>query len=260
MSESRAESIQVRLDRAGRTFTGGQAALVDVSFEIRRGQFVALVGPSGCGKSTLLRLIAGLLPPSAGRVEVAGRPAQQARRDCRVGFVFQDPRLLPWRTALENVGLPLELERASRERRQSAATAALGLVGLSGADSAKLPRMLSGGMRMRVSLARALVARPELLLLDEPFAALDDLLRQQLNEELLRIWCQRRWTAAFVTHNVAEAVYLSERILVLTPGPGRIAAEVPVPFPYPRGRALRATGEFARLTGEVSACLRESAR
>jgi NitT/TauT family transport system ATP-binding protein len=254
-----AKKLHVDVDRARMAFQTGQVAVAEASFSIREGEFVAIVGPSGCGKSTLLRMIAGLIAPTQGRVTIAGRPAVETRSTGRTGFVFQEPRLLPWRTAAQNVGLPLELERRPRSIREARVPEALALVGLTPADAGKTPRMLSGGMRMRVSLARALITNPGLLLLDEPFGALDDILRQQLNAELVRIWMQRRPTTVFVTHNVAEAVYLSQRVLVVTRSPGRIAADVPIPFAYPRETGLRATGEFARLTGEISDRLRESA-
>jgi NitT/TauT family transport system ATP-binding protein len=241
-------------------FPSGQTAVSGASFEVGAGEFVSLVGPSGCGKSTLLRMIAGLIAPTSGRMLIRDRPAVEARRSERIGFVFQEPRLLPWRSAAHNVQLPLELEGSDRATQGDRVPGALALVGLTGRDASKTPRMLSGGMRMRVSLARALVTDPDLLLLDEPFGALDDILRQQLNGELVRIWMQRRPTTIFVTHNVAEAVYLSQRILVITPSPGRIAASVTVPFDYPRKPELRATGEFARCTGEISDRLRENSR
>jgi NitT/TauT family transport system ATP-binding protein len=230
-----------------------------LDLEIGHQEFVALVGPSGCGKTSLLRLIAGLLAPSHGTLIWNSRFSASSAAEVpsiRRAFVFQDPTLLPWRTVLENVQLPLELQRCSRAKRREAAEDAIERVGLARGDLAKFPRMLSGGMRMRVSLARALVTRPNLLLLDEPFAPLDDLLRQRLNEELLTLWNREGWTGIFVTHNVAEAVYLSQRILVMQGGPGRIVAEIPVPFPYPRDHSLRATPEFARVTGEVAEQLR----
>jgi NitT/TauT family transport system ATP-binding protein len=249
----------VEVEHAGMAFPTGHVAVAEASFSIREGEFVAIVGPSGCGKSTLLRMIAGLIAPTQGRVIIAGRPVVETRSSGGTGFVFQEPRLLPWRTAAQNVGLPLELGREPQRVLEARVPEALALVGLTPADSGKTPRMLSGGMRMRVSLARALITNPRLLLLDEPFGALDDILRQQLNAELVRIWMQRRPTTVFVTHNVAEAVYLSQRILVVTPSPGRIAADVAIPFAYPRDTGLRATGEFARCTGEISDRLRESA-
>lgn len=260
MVEPSRTTLQVCAESAGMTFPGGHAALADVSLDIPSGEFVAIVGPSGCGKSTLLRMIAGLIAPTGGHVTIGDRPAIEARSRRRIGFVFQDARLLPWRTAAQNIGLPLELEGLSLSKRRLRVVETLGLIGLVPADATKTPRMLSGGMRMRVSLARALVTDPEVLLLDEPFGALDDILRQQLNDELLQIWLARRPTAMFVTHNVAEAVYLAQRILVVTPPPGRIAADIAVPFEYPRHSELRATAEFAQLTGAVSSRLREGAR
>ena len=244
----------------GVTFSGPIQALAGVDLVIDRGQFVSIVGPSGCGKSTLLRLIAGLAAPTAGQLLVAGQPPALARRRgaARLSFVFQDPTLLPWRNVEQNVGLPLELEHVEASARGPRVAAALALVGLS-EFARRFPAELSGGMRMRVSLARALVTEPELLLLDEPFGALDDITRQTLNEELMQLWCSRRWTGIFVTHNIAEAVFLSERILVMSPRPGRIVADVAVPFAMPRAAALRNDAAFARLTGEVSSCLRRTA-
>jgi NitT/TauT family transport system ATP-binding protein len=253
-------SAEVVADHLSMTYQGGHLAVMDASFAIDGGQFVTIVGPSGCGKSTLLRIIAGLLAPTGGLLRVGHRTAAATTREsARIGFVFQDPRLLPWRTAAQNVDLPLELEHVSAAIRGPRVARALSLVGLAETDAAKTPRMLSGGMRMRVSLARALVTEPEILLMDEPFGALDDLLRQQLNDELERIWMARRPTAIFVTHNVSEAVYLSQRILVVSPSPGRIVNDVRVRFEYPRRPELKGTGEFARQVGEVSALLRKAA-
>jgi NitT/TauT family transport system ATP-binding protein len=232
----------------GKEFAGGQAALADVDLQIEAGDFVSIVGPSGCGKSTLLRLVAGLDSPTSG---------EKKRESRRTAFVFQDATLLPWRNVVENIRLPLELDGVSNSASNVAIDASLQLIGLTADDRAKFPRMLSGGMRMRVSLARALVTEPDLLLLDEPFGALDDMMRQRLNEDLLRVWTEKKPTALFVTHNVAEAVFLSQRILVMSSSPGRIVAEIPIPFEFPRPPELRATAEFARLAGEVSAALRE---
>jgi NitT/TauT family transport system ATP-binding protein len=239
------------------TFPGRNAALCGINLEVPAGEFVCLVGPSGCGKSTLLRLVAGLLAPSGGKVSVGGLPAHRPGRDGRrVGFVFQEPALLPWRNGVENAALPLELEGAPKQDARRRVEQCLELVGLRREDWSKRPRALSGGMRMRVSLARALAQTPDVLLLDEPFAALDDILRQQLNEELLRLWRLQGWTALFVTHNVAEAVFLGGRVLVMSPAPGRLVEEFRVPFAHPREPRLRAEPEFARLTGEVSRALR----
>ncbi len=249
----------VRASQLDVTYLGEVRALVDLAFEVPPGQFVSIVGPSGCGKSTLLRVIAGLIAPTTGTVEVAGQTPAIARRSAtRLSFVFQDATLLPWRNVRDNVGLPLELAHFAQAERGVRVDEALALVGLENATR-RFPSQLSGGMRMRVSLARALVTRPELLLLDEPFGALDDLTRHALNDELLRLWQAHGWTSLFVTHNIAEAVYLSQRILVLSAQPGRIVADMSVGLPSPRTADVRATAEFARITGEVAASLRRAA-
>jgi len=240
------------VERVSRRFAGGVLALHEVSLHLHRGQFVAVVGPSGCGKSTLLRLIAGLDTASAGTLTVAGATPLEARRaGCDLAYVFQDATLLPWRTVAGNVRLPLELRRGPDP---DAVASALRLVGLEDFAEA-FPRQLSGGMRMRVSLARALVTRPHLLLLDEPFGALDEITRQRLNEELLRLWESERWTTVFVTHHVYEAVYLSQRVLVMSARPGTLTADLEVPFAHPRHPSLRATPAFHALADEVSALL-----
>lgn len=242
----------ITVDRLGVTFPGNPATLQAVELKCDPGSFVSIVGPSGCGKSTLLRCVAGLQQPTMGSLDVThathGTP--------RVAFVFQDPTLLPWRNVLQNIELPLELRRVPRPDRRSQAMAALQQVGLKITDATKLPHMLSGGMRMRASLARAIITNPQVLLLDEPFAALDEISRQQLNEELLRLWIDQSWTTLFVTHNVNEAVFLSQRVLVMSNRPGAIAAEFQVDFDCPRDASLRASAEFAALTGHVSAALR----
>jgi NitT/TauT family transport system ATP-binding protein len=243
------------------SFGTSRLALTGVTCRVRAGEFVALLGPSGCGKSTLLRLVAGLMSPTAGRLTVGGMAPEVARRkEYRVAFVFQEPNLLPWRSVTENIRLPLELTGVPRQEHAARIEKSLELIGLTPDDAQKPPRSLSGGMRMRVSLARALVTQPDVLLLDEPFAALDDVLRQQLNEELVQIWMLHHWTGLFVTHNVAEAVFLSQRVLVMNKRPGTIIADIPVPFSYPRGPELRANPDFAKLCGELSLRLREAAR
>lgn len=243
------------------SFGPARLALADVSCSVRAGEFVALLGPSGCGKSTFLRLVAGLMHSTGGALTVGGMTPENARRNTsRVAFVFQEPNLLPWRTVTANIRLPLELQGISRRDHGARIDQSLSLIGLTEDDARKRPRNLSGGMRMRVSLARALVTQPDLLLLDEPFAALDDVLRQQLNEELVRIWMLRQWTGLFVTHNVAEAAFLSQRVLVMSKRPGTILADVPIPFAYPREPGLRALPEFARLCGELSRQLREASQ
>ncbi|HEY0981612.1 ABC transporter ATP-binding protein [Schlesneria sp.] len=242
-------------------FSESRLAITGIHCAVQRGEFVSLLGPSGCGKSTLLRLFAGLISPTSGQITVAGLTPEDARRtECRVAFVFQEAHLLPWRSVTENIRLPLELLGVPRAEHAELIQNSLRLIGLTDDDAQKPPRSLSGGMRMRVSLARALVTDPELLLLDEPFAALDDVLRQQLNEDLVEIWMRRRWTGVFVTHNVAEAVFLSQRVFVMSKRPGRIIDEVRIPFDFPRGPELRADRDFARLCGELSQRVREAAR
>jgi NitT/TauT family transport system ATP-binding protein len=231
---------------------GPAKVLSDLSFEIASGQFVAIVGPSGCGKSTLLRLFAGLERPTAGSVDFS----DTARRRSRIACVFQEHALLPWRRATSNIALPLELQGLPREERRKRVAESLSLVGLTPPDGRKRPKELSGGMRMRVSLARALVTRPELLLLDEPFAALDDLLRQRLNDDVHRLWQEQGWTAVLVTHNVAEAVFLANRVLVMAPAPGRIVSDVRVPFDGRRDFELRSSVEFAQVVADVNRWLR----
>lgn len=231
--------------------------LEDINLSVAAGEFVSVLGPSGCGKSSLLRLVAGLVEPSGGSVLVDGTSASAYRQAERgVALVFQEPRLLPWRNVFNNISLPLELSHVSADRRRDLVTTSLELIGLLPNDAEKYPRMLSGGMRMRVALARALVTQPNVLLLDEPFAALDDLLRQQLNEELLRIWVERSPTTVFVTHNISEAIFLSQRVIVMDNQPGRIKTEVAVSFEYPRQQELRATPQFGELVGEVTNALR----
>jgi NitT/TauT family transport system ATP-binding protein len=239
------------VDRVARAYANGTVALADLSFRVDEGQFVSLVGPSGCGKSTLLRVIAGLGPISSGTVLVGGLPPRQARQEKGdTAFVFQDATLMPWRTVLGNVELPLELRGMAAGQRRQTALEALATVGLTDVTKA-YPRELSGGMRMRVSLARALAAHPRLLLMDEPFGALDEITRQRLNGELLSICALAGWTVVFVTHNVFEAVFLSSRILVMSQRPGRIVAELVVDLPYPRGQEVRTTPEYSHLVGEV---------
>ena len=232
---------------AGKTFPDGTEAVHDVSFALRGGEFLSVVGPSGCGKSTLLRMAAGLGPATSGEV---------ARAVENVGYVFQDATLLPWRSVRKNVELLAELEGASKEERTRLATEAIRLVGLNGFEDHH-PMALSGGMRMRASVARALTTKPPLFLLDEPFGALDEITRGSLNEELMRLFVSERFAAMFVTHSIAEAVYLSSRVLVMSPRPGRIVAEIEIPFAYPRSPELRYDPEFARLSSEVSHALRE---
>jgi NitT/TauT family transport system ATP-binding protein len=242
------------------TYAGGVRALRNVCLSVAPGEFVSIVGPSGCGKSTLLRLIAGLLGPSKGAISVGGQSPADARRQSQTAaYVFQDATLLPWRTVAQNVRLPLELRRAPLSQQAEVIEHQLRLIGLE-SFSTRLPAELSGGMRMRASLARALVTQPELLLLDEPFGALDDISRTRLQEELHRLWLADRWTGLLVTHNINEAVFLSQRVLVMSARPGTMVSDLPVALPEERTRELRASPEFARVCGAVASTLwREAA-
>jgi NitT/TauT family transport system ATP-binding protein len=242
-------TYDLRLDRLAKTFPNNTAALGELSAEIEAGAFVSLVGPSGCGKSTVLRLIAGLEQPTRGRVEW---PAERAA----LGFVFQDPTLMAWASAAKNVALPLELAGVAEAEARERARGALEMVGLAGFADA-LPRELSGGMRMRVSIARALVAEPNVLLMDEPFSALDEFTRNKLNDDLLRLWSERRFTGIFVTHSVFEAVYLSQRILILSGRPGHLVADIRNPTPYPRGPDYRTSPELGAAARDILAVLED---
>jgi NitT/TauT family transport system ATP-binding protein len=225
--------------------------LASVSLQAARGEFIGVIGPSGSGKSTFLRLLAGLAVPAAGRVVVDGLPADDASAEC--AFIFQDATLLPWLTVQDNTELLLRLRGTPAARRRDLASQLLGLVRIAHL-ARRFPRQLSGGEKMRVSIARALVVAPSLLLLDEPFGALDELTREHLNEELLVLRERQRWTAFFVTHSVAEAVFLSTRILVLSGG--RIVHDLPVDLPFPRNAAARDHPDFHRRVAEVSRLLR----
>ena len=236
----------------GKRFRSGVAALAGIDLDIGDREFLSFVGPSGCGKTTLLRIIAGLAEPSEGerRLLLGADGGGRMSRE-RVGFVFQDPTLMPWGTVVDNVLLPFRIAgRAGPAERERVGTE-LRAVGLAGFERA-YPRELSGGMRMRVSIARALVTDPDLLLLDEPFAALDEITRMALNDDLLRLWEARRTTVVFVTHSVFESVYLSTRIAVMTARPGRIAADLRVELPQPRDRALRTSPSYAAICAMVS--------
>ncbi len=240
----------VGLRGIAKRFAGGVTALDPIDLDIARGEFLSLLGPSGCGKTTLLRIIAGLSRPSAGerRLDLAGGGE---RTRGHIGFVFQDPTLMPWSTVAGNVLLPFRLAGRIGSAERERAAAEIRAVGLAGFERA-YPRQLSGGMRMRVSIARALVTDPDLLLLDEPFAALDEITRMALNDDLMRLWESRRPTVVFVTHSVFESVYLSTRIAVMTARPGRIAAELAVDLPHPRERALRTAPAYAAICAAAS--------
>jgi NitT/TauT family transport system ATP-binding protein len=247
------EGRYIAFDGVTKRYGGGGPILQGIELGVGREEFVSLIGPSGCGKSTMLKLVAGLTAVSEGALTVDGMTPENARE--LVSFIFQDATLLPWRTVEQNVGLPLELERVAKDRRREKVAALLELVGLTAAAK-RYPRELSGGMKMRVSIARALSTRPRVLLMDEPFAALDEMSRDRLNEELLRLQEEQGWAALFVTHSVAEAVFLSRRVLVMAPHPGRIAVEFAVQLPYPRTAETRQMPEYEALVGDVSKALR----
>ena len=240
----------VRLQNVGKAFAS-VIALDRFDFAVREREFVSLLGPSGCGKSTALRLIAGLAAPTRGAIE--WRDGRKPERGA-LGFVFQEPTLMPWTTVSGNVQLPLKLsgiERAVAAERVGAALAGVGLAEFAGA----YPRELSGGMKMRVSIARALATTPQLLLMDEPFAALDEITRFRLANDLLRLWQELGKTVVFVTHSVFESVFLSNRIVVMTPRPGRVFAEIPIDAPYPREESFRTSPEYAAFCRRVSQAL-----
>jgi len=252
------------LDGVGMVYPGAVEALREIDFTVHGGELIALVGPSGCGKSTLLRIVAGLRAASTGRVLIDGRAVTKPVAE--IGMVFQAPVLLKWRTVLDNVLLPAELSGLDAGRLRARAQELLNLVGL-GDFGGALPRQLSGGMQQRVSLCRALLLDPPLLLMDEPFGALDAMTRDEMNAELLRIWGdaaparsgtserRERKTIVFVTHSIAEAIFLADRVVVMTPRPGRIARVVPISLPRPRTVESRGSAEFGRLTLDVHAAL-----
>jgi NitT/TauT family transport system ATP-binding protein len=243
----------IDFDRATKRYGTGTNILESITNQVQRREFVSIVGPSGCGKSTLLKMAAGLSPITSGRITIHGMTPQKARE--LISFIFQDATLLPWRTVRQNVVLGLELDGMAREIRNAKVDVVLSLVGLSHvADS--FPRQLSGGMKMRVSIARALATRPQLLILDEPFAALDEMTRDRINEELLRLREEQSWTALFVTHSVSEAVFLSTRVLILAPNPGRIANDISINLPFPRTGSTRRSEAFERTIAQVSRALR----
>jgi NitT/TauT family transport system ATP-binding protein len=243
--------VVVSLRGVTKVYDSGIVALGPIDLDVRKSEFVSLLGPSGCGKSTALRLIAGLNAPTSGSVRVANRATQAGHS---IGFVFQEPTLMPWTNVRENVRLPLKLAHAPRETADARVGAALAQVGLTEFAEA-YPRELSGGMKMRVSLARALVTDPDILLMDEPFAALDEITRFRLNNDLLALWRNLSKTVIFVTHSVFESVYLSQRVIVMTPRPGRLAAEFRIDAAGPRGEEFRTSAEYAAYCREVSIAL-----
>ncbi|MGE5049556.1 MAG: ABC transporter ATP-binding protein [Deltaproteobacteria bacterium] len=243
--------IAVRgLRKEYRSSGGAVVALDDIDFAVSEGEFVAILGPSGCGKSTLLKIVAGLLPGSGGEVRLRDRPVTGPRHD--VGMVFQSPVLFPWRTVLDNVLLPIEVQGLGRAKHRAQALELLALVGLQGFEN-RYPWELSGGMQQRVALTRSLIHEPDMLLMDEPFGALDALTRETMNLELQRIWLERRRTVLFVTHSIVEAVFLADRILVMTARPGRLLESVPVPLPRPRALDLMSTPAFGAIVHRIRA-------
>ncbi len=245
----------VALRNVGKAFPNGTQALVGLDFAVRPGEFVALLGPSGCGKSTALRIIAGLSEPTSGAIE--WQQADGKSQQSRIGFVFQEPTLMPWASVFNNVALPLKLKGAPAAAITEAVEAVLDRVGLRQFGHV-YPRELSGGMRMRVSIARALITEPRLLLLDEPFAALDEITRFKLNDDLLRMWQALRTTVVFVTHSVFESVYLSSRVVVMAARPGRVVREVAVDAPYPRDQNFRTSAEYAGFCRRASEALAQA--
>jgi NitT/TauT family transport system ATP-binding protein len=242
-------STLVTLTGVKKNFENGTQAIARVDLTVNAGEFVSLVGPSGCGKSTALRIVAGLLAPSAGDVAFpAGRP--------ELGFVFQEPTLMPWASTLANARLPLDLKGMNRREAEDRAAKALARVGLTGFENA-YPRELSGGMKMRVSIARAIASEPKLLLMDEPFAALDEPMREALNDDLLRLWKEDDLTVIFVTHSVFESAYLSTRVVVMSPRPGTVRAEIALQPQPGRGTGYRMTPEFAESAKRISAALHQ---
>ena len=230
----------------------GVLALSDISFSMADGEFIAVVGPSGCGKSTLLKVLAGLLPQTEGEVDLNGTPIRGPRRD--IGVVFQTPVLFPWRTVLGNVMLPADVQGLDQEKMRRRALELIGMVGLGGFEQ-RYPRELSGGMQQRVGIVRALIHDPAILLMDEPFGALDAMTRENMNVELQRIWMERRKTVLFITHSTVEAVFLADRVIVLTPRPGKIGDEFSVELPRPRKLSVMNTEPFGAYVRRVRTAL-----
>jgi NitT/TauT family transport system ATP-binding protein len=243
-------SAGVKIQNLSKTFDAGVQAIDNLTLEFTPGEFAAILGPSGSGKSTLLRIIASLDRPTTGTAHIESTQSSLHEVEGSLAYVFQDAHLLPWRTLLRNVALPLELQRIPKPARLAAAEQALAQVGLSDAAQ-RYPAQLSGGMKMRASLARALVTQPNLLLLDEPFAALDEITRQKLDEQLRQLWSTHRMTVLFVTHSTTEAAFLANRAVVLTSRPARLVADLPIDLPADRTAPLRATPEFAKTTRAI---------
>jgi NitT/TauT family transport system ATP-binding protein len=239
----------IAIAQVNKVYSNGTLALQDMNLSIGEGEFVSLVGPSGCGKSTALRLIAGLGKISSGHIQL-----REGDQKPELAFVFQEAALMPWANVVENVRLPLKLAGVAKHQSRAAVQEAINLVDLAGCEHS-YPRELSGGMKMRVSIARALVTKPDIMLMDEPFGALDEMTRSKLNSDLLNLWQQKRWTVVFVTHNIYEAVYLSNRVIVMAPRPGRVVAEITIDAPYPRNEEFRTSRLCNEYCREVSARL-----
>ncbi|MBV9387279.1 MAG: ABC transporter ATP-binding protein [Chroococcidiopsidaceae cyanobacterium CP_BM_ER_R8_30] len=239
-------NLTLTLSHVRKVYANGTVALQDMNLKIGASQFISLVGPSGCGKSTVLRIIAGLGRMSSGQLEWGGSYEQP-----KIAYVFQEAALMPWANVLENVRLPLKLAGIPKYKALAAASEVIALVGLQGSERS-FPRELSGGMKMRVSIARALATKPDVLLMDEPFGALDEMTRSRLNSDLLSLWSQMRWTVIFVTHNIYEAVYLSNRVVVMAARPGRVVAEISIDVPYPRTEEFRTSPLYNQYCREVS--------
>lgn len=253
MTLTKIDTPEITIDHVSMSYQTGTAevlALKDVTVDIQKGEFVSLLGPSGCGKTTLLRIMADLIQPTSGNITVSGGTAKEARLARKYGIVFQSPVLYDWRKVKKNITLPLEMMGLSKEERENRANTLLDLVGLSKFKD-KYPWQLSGGMQQRVAIARALAIEPEILLMDEPFSALDEFSRERLNEELLSVWSKIGNTVVFVTHSIPEAVFLSDRVFVLSPHPGRLSKVVEINLPRPRREEMRNSPEFYQLISEI---------
>lgn len=252
--ENKTSEYAIELDKINMVYTdakkNSRTVLDNVSLNVRRGEFISLLGPSGCGKTTLLRIIADLQQQTSGSVRVAGLDARQARLSHKYGMVFQTPALLEWRTVLENTELPLELQKIPKKERRERAMEQLKIVDLQGYENS-YPRELSGGMQQRVGIARALVSEPEILLMDEPFSALDEFTKERLHGDILRIWRRTNKTIVFVTHNISEAVFLSDRVCVMSSNPARLAAVVDIPIARPREDAVLKTEEYFKTVSYI---------
>jgi NitT/TauT family transport system ATP-binding protein len=248
VSATAAQTPALSFRSVTKTFPDGTQAVADATLSINQGEFVSIIGPSGCGKSTLLKMASGLMDISGGKMDVM---------EGNIGYVFQDATLLPWRTVQRNVELFTELHNLPKEERTARAREAIELVGLKGFEK-HYPRSLSGGMRMRASLARSLTMNPPVFLFDEPFGAIDEITRDRLNTELMGLFVKQGFAGLFITHSISEAVYLSTRVMVMSARPGRIVASFDVPFAYPRTEDVRYTAEFAALTGAVNKALRQA--